>query len=169
MSQVGRFVVKGYKLGQRSTTLWSTNQRRYIEWVATPEDLRVPRQLGEFADKIHIHRVTLWEWRKIPGFNDEVQKIARQHLGDALPEALQALKHEAKRGNFNHLKLYLEMLGMYVQKIAPTSPDGLTEYGALDDTAINREIATIVDSARARAPKRAAARTPLQVDNTREA
>jgi hypothetical protein len=154
--------------GHQQTTQWTTNQRKYIAWVAMPEDLREPRQLGDFAKKIHVHRVTLWEWRKLPGFNDEVQKLARQHLGDALPDALQALKHEAKRGNFNHLKLYLEMLGMYVQKIAPTSPDGTTEYGALDDTTIDREIATIIDSARARAPKRAAARAQAQVDASRE-
>lgn len=101
---------------QPISTKWTRAQRKYIEWVATPEELREHRKLWQYAEAAGVHRTTLWTWRRIPGFNDEVQKYTKQYLGDTLPEALQALKNLAAQGSFPHLKLYLEMLGMYVPK-----------------------------------------------------
>ena len=101
---------------KQTETKWTSKQRDFIEWVATPEELREQRRFGDYADAVKVGRTTLWRWRKIPGFNEAVQEYAKQYLGDALPDALMALKDGARRGNFNHLKLYLEMLGMYTQK-----------------------------------------------------
>lgn len=97
-------------------TRWTSNQRKYIEWVATPEELREQRRLADFAEHIGISRVTLWRWNKIPGFHEAVQEQTKQYLGDALPEVLATLKEMARRGSFPHQKMYLEMLGMYQQR-----------------------------------------------------
>lgn len=101
---------------QLKATEWSAKQRKFMEWVATPEDLREHRSLAAFADSIGVDRVTTWKWRRLPGFNAEIQEQAKLHLSSALPEVLTALKNLAMLGNFNHLKLYLEMIGMYMPK-----------------------------------------------------
>lgn len=93
-------------------------------WVATPVEYRDHRKLGDYAEAVKIDRTTLWRWSLIPGFHDEVQKLTKQFIGDAVPEVLQALKQLARQGNFNHMKLYLEMAGMYTPKQEVTGKDG---------------------------------------------
>ena len=101
---------------QLKATKWSSKQQQFMEWVATPEDLREHRKLADFADSIGVDRITTWKWRRIPGFNEEIREQAKKHMGSALPEVLETLKNLAMQGNFNHLKLYLEMIGMYTPK-----------------------------------------------------
>lgn len=101
---------------QPTATNWTGKQRKFIEWVATPEELREPRKFTDFTEAIGVDRSTLWRWRKLPGFYATVQEQTKKYLADTLPEALQALKNLAAMGSFNHLKLYLEMLGMYTPK-----------------------------------------------------
>lgn len=115
---MGLVKVGGNDMGSRQpkVTKWSAQQRKFMEWVATPEDLREHRNLTAFAASIGVDRVTTWKWRRLPGFNAEIQEQAKTHLGSALPEVLTALKNLAMLGNFNHIKLYLEMLGMYNPK-----------------------------------------------------
>lgn len=101
---------------QQKLTRWTGVQRKYMEWLATPEDLRDQRKLHEFAALLGVRRETLWAWRQLPGFNAEVQVYCKQNMGDALPDVLAALKEFARRGSFPHQKMYLEMLGMYTQR-----------------------------------------------------
>lgn len=98
---------------QQDATQWTRNQRRFIEWVATPDELKEHRKVADFAASIGLERTTLWRWRKLPGFNEAVQQHAMQYLGDALPEVLASFKDMARRGNFQHQKTYFEMLGIY--------------------------------------------------------
>jgi hypothetical protein len=97
---------------------WTTNQRKFMEWLATPEYERQPISQGKFAAQIGIDQQTLSRWKRIPGFWTEVNTLVRETLGDAYYEVVDALKREARKGNFQHQKLYFEMIGEYVQKQA---------------------------------------------------
>lgn len=101
---------------QQGATKWTKAQRGFIEWCATPEDLREIRDVGKYADSLGVARSTLWRWKRLPGWNDEVQHYCKANMGDALPDVLATLKEYARRGSFPHQKMYLEMLGMYTQR-----------------------------------------------------
>ncbi len=123
---------------------WSANQREFIHWFATPDSLKEVRQEYKFAEKIKVNPITLWRWKNLPGFYVEVQKETRQFLGHRLPEILEALNHEACKGSFQHQKLLLEMLGMYVQKIAPTNPEGTESYASTSDADLKARASAII-------------------------
>lgn len=98
---------------QEQTRNWTITQRRYIEWLALPSMERFPLTQGGFAREVAVNEATLWKWRKLPGFVDEVQKIIKESLGDALHDVMWSFKEQAKKGSFPHQKMYFEMMGLY--------------------------------------------------------
>jgi hypothetical protein len=95
---------------------WSPNQRRFIEWLATPEHDRMPLNQRALATELGVHPVTLSKWRRHPGFMADVNALVDEHLADDYSDITDALKREARKGSFPHQKLYLELIGKYVQK-----------------------------------------------------
>ena len=88
-----------------------------MHWLATPDVERAGVLThGAFAKLVGRAEPTLSEWKRLPGFQDEVNALVRQAMADAYPEVVQALKREAAKGNFPHLKLYFEMTGEYAPK-----------------------------------------------------
>lgn len=87
-----------------------------MAWLATPPVLRVPLYQGQFAKQIGVHETTLSDWKKLEGWQEEVDALIRATLGEALPGAVKALKDKAQAGEFQHLKMYLEMMGWYTEK-----------------------------------------------------
>ena len=128
--------------------MWTATQREFMLWLAIPRGLSDIRNERAYSKTHTVSRSTLWEWKKLPGFWAEVQEMTTHYLSDAVPDGLQALKAAVRRGSFPHLKLYFEMVGLYVQKIAPTTPDGKRPYAGHSDErlqqAIEREIADLV-------------------------
>jgi hypothetical protein len=59
---------------------------------------------------------TLSDWKRIPGFWEEVAAIVDEHWLDDYPEIVDAFKSEAKRGSYNHQRTYFEMVGRYTPK-----------------------------------------------------
>jgi len=114
-----------------SDNIWTTDQITLQRWLAMPKRDRKPKTFALLADQIGVDEVTLYRWRKIDGFNDEVRKLIKGNLDDDLPDVYAALRREAKAGSFQHIKLALELTGDYVQKIAPTTPDGKKPLPAL--------------------------------------
>jgi len=64
----------------------------------------------DMASDLGIDVVTLRTWRKDPEFSEAVIKRARELLKDALPDIYSSLVREARKGNFNHIRLVLEHL-----------------------------------------------------------
>jgi hypothetical protein len=95
---------------------WSTNQRRYQEWLALPKYDRFPPTQDLLAREMGVNPATLTRWKKEDGFQAAVNEIAQQHLGAAVPEVMGALRREAEKGSFQHIKLFLEILGLHVEK-----------------------------------------------------
>jgi hypothetical protein len=124
---------------------WTATQRKYMEWLATPLDERMPLRHANLGEHLGVGERTLYRWRDLPGFYAEVNRIVDEHLGDAYADVANALKREATSGSFQHQKMYLELIGRYVQKIAPTTPDGTEQYtGADDDDTLIAKAAAII-------------------------
>ena len=95
---------------------WSTNQRKYQEWLALPKYERFPPTQDLLAKEMGVNPVTLTRWKQLDGFQKAVNDIAQQHLGSGVPEVMGALRREAEKGSFQHIKLFLEVLGLHVEK-----------------------------------------------------
>ena len=72
--------------------------------------------MGLLASSLDVEPITLYRWKKLDGFMDEVRKFIRSELEDDISEIYGALRKEAKAGSFQHIKLALELSGDYVQK-----------------------------------------------------
>jgi hypothetical protein len=85
-------------------------------WLATPSDERVPLTEGAMARELGVNPSTLWKWKQKPGFQDEVHKLITASLGSDYHDIMAALKRQAKRGSFPHIKMCLELLGYYTER-----------------------------------------------------
>lgn len=95
---------------------WSADQRKFMLWLATSEIDRTPIRQGQLAKDMGHAEATLSDWKNMPGFIDEVNKLVDEHLGDDYAEIMDAFKREAKKGSFNHQKMYMEMMGKYTSR-----------------------------------------------------
>lgn len=109
---------------QENADKWTANQRKFIDWLALPCVKRDPPTQVKLASQLNVNETTLTRWRKLPGFMQEVQELIRENLGDELHEVMFAFKEEAKKGSFQHQKLYFEMLGLHVDKQELTGAGG---------------------------------------------
>ena len=118
---------------------WTEKQRVYIEWLACPRYERIPPTQEMLAASVGVDPATLWRWSKLDGFQDEVNKLARQSIGKKLPEVYGALLREAEKGEFQHIKLLLELAGEYVpaQKTMNEMSGALTVNFGWADTDID--------------------------------
>lgn len=96
---------------------WSRNQRKFMLWLASDKNSRLPPNQGMLAKQIGVHEATLSRWKRIPGFWEEVTDIARELLRNDLAQIYAAIVREAVRGSYQHAKLALELAG-------EISPDG---------------------------------------------
>lgn len=95
---------------------WSADQRKLMIWLATPEIDRTPLRQYTLAAEMGHDGATLSDWKNMPGFMDEVNKLVDEHMADDYAEIMEAFKREAKRGSFNHQKTYFEMIGRYTPR-----------------------------------------------------
>jgi hypothetical protein len=95
---------------------WTRHQREFQEWLALPKYDRFPPTQQLFAATIGMDNGTLSRWKKLDGWQEAVNEIAQSHLRVAVPEVMGALRREAEKGSFQHIKLFLEMMGMHVDK-----------------------------------------------------
>lgn len=98
------------------STEWSTNQIKFQQWLALPKYERFPPTQDLLAAEMGLNPVTLTRWKQLDGFQQAVNAVAQQHLGGAVPEVMGALRREAEKGSFPHIKLFFEMLGLHVEK-----------------------------------------------------
>jgi hypothetical protein len=92
---------------------FSTRQLKFIEWLANTKYDRKPATHGLLAKEIGVTSRTLRRWKSKPELQEAVRNRTRELLGDDLPEIYGALRREAAKGSFQHVKLALEMLGEY--------------------------------------------------------
>jgi hypothetical protein len=103
---------------------FSAKQLAFIDWLACSRfDRLIPTQ-GKFAKEIGVTEQTLWRWKSLPGFREAIIARARELLGDDLSEIYAALRREAIKGSYQHIKLAMEMTGEYVERQEVTGADG---------------------------------------------
>lgn len=90
---------------------WTPSQRKLIEWLATPRFERAPPHQEMLAERLGVNPATLWRWRNKPGFQEAVNRYARQMLVNDLPDIYGAIVREAIKGSYQHAKLALELAG----------------------------------------------------------
>lgn len=90
---------------------WSPNQIKVQEWLATPRYVRTPPTQEMLADELGINAVTVSRWKKLEGFRESVNEMARENVGNSLPEVYGALTREAEKGSIQHIRTVLELVG----------------------------------------------------------
>jgi hypothetical protein len=95
---------------------------RYKLWRSLPpgdrpEALRTDK---EFAKYYNVSLSTLRQWESSPAFWEECFAIAKNTIGQRLPEILSALAARAATGNVPAVKLALEVLGVHRDKVQHT-------------------------------------------------
>lgn len=119
---------------------------RFIEWLATPPEARVPATEREFATMIDVHVKTLFNWKQDREFRDVWQGEADTVIGDldkrqAVLETLYRTASDSH--NPRHVaaaKLYLDAIGaMQPAKLEVTV--GTKALGLLTDDELERLVA----------------------------
>lgn len=77
---------------------------------------RIPPTQKAFAEHLGVNEATLWRWHNAEGFRAEVQVLIMGSIGDDLHDVMYAFKSEAKKGSYQHQKMFLELLGLYVER-----------------------------------------------------
>jgi hypothetical protein len=91
---------------------WSSNQLQFMVWLALPKAERKPTTQQKLALEIGVDQATLSDWKRIPGFRDEVNRMAREFVKDDVPEVLGTIRRFAKQGSVPHLNMFLSMAGL---------------------------------------------------------
>jgi hypothetical protein len=97
----------------RSEAGYTVVQLRYIDWLAASRYERRPITEQLLAGELGVTDRTLRRWKQLPGFREAITQRARELLGDDLPEIYGALRREAIKGSFPHIKMAMEMTGEY--------------------------------------------------------
>jgi hypothetical protein len=95
---------------------WTAKQRVFIEWLALPSENRDPLTQYGLAERLGVDKATLVRWSKLPGLQTEVHRRITASLGSDYHDIMAALKRQAKRGSFPHIKMCLELLGYYTER-----------------------------------------------------
>jgi hypothetical protein len=80
-------------------------------WLATPNELREPKEQGELATKLGVDEATIWRWKQTPELITNRRHFIQAWLGDDLPELMYATKKFALRGSSKHMDIILKWLG----------------------------------------------------------
>lgn len=96
-----------------NATQWTPNQREYITWLALPSRLREPLTQEMLAAEMGVNASTLWRWQKLPGFQQELERLIRESMKGPLNEVVGSFLDEAKKGSFQHALAYFQMIGWH--------------------------------------------------------
>lgn len=91
---------------------WHANQLHFIAWLALPKAERRPKTQRELAQLIGSDEATLSDWKKLPGFIDAVNALARELVKHDVAEVLGVVRREAKKANLPYVNMVLAMAGL---------------------------------------------------------
>ena len=81
----------------RRAERWTSDQRRFLEWLAIPQDFRNgPKTQKEWAEENGYAQATLTHWKALPGFMNEVKRKEAQWMVDRRPHVDEALVRTAQ-------------------------------------------------------------------------
>ena len=109
------------------------NKELFAEWLVVPKNMREPKTQKELASVLNVQPETMSRWKKDQEFQDLVFEKARVRLEVELPDIMQVIVDKAKAGNFQFVKLVLELTNKHIDKITvrPEVPViGIEQYSA---------------------------------------
>lgn len=90
---------------------------RFVQWIASPIPLRVPKTQEEFAKEVGVNEDTLADWKKREGFWDRVIKETKHWGKDKTATVLLSLYQKAiTEGDAARVKLWLQYINDWVEK-----------------------------------------------------
>lgn len=91
---------------------WHPDQERLIAWLALPKAQRTPKTQRALAQELGHDEATLSDWKRLPGFMDEVNGLARELVKHDIAEILGVIRSRAKKGELAFVNMALAMAGM---------------------------------------------------------
>lgn len=89
---------------------WTTDQKQFMIWLATPTKQRAPKKQAGFAKELGVNKRTLSRWKNLPGFQKAVEEYRMKWLEKHISDAYEALVHHALHGNSQYMKMLLEVV-----------------------------------------------------------
>lgn len=118
---------------QEMQEIWTDVQRQFMLFLALPKSHRQPKTQRAFAEKIGVDEATLWRWKRLPNFADEVATLARELVKDDVPDVLGTIRQKAKEGIPYHTNIFLAMAGLSNDVANANSQRVFTEKDLSDD------------------------------------
>lgn len=108
---------------------WHAQQLQFIAWLALPKAHRKPKLQRDYAKLIGVDEATLSDWKRLPGFMDDVNALARELVKDDVAEVLGVVRSRAKKGELPFVNMVLAMAGMATDlEAAGRGPSELKTY-----------------------------------------
>lgn len=92
---------------------WTAKQRRLMEILADPNEKHTQEDI---AAELRVTRRTLWNWRHLEGFEEEVGKLVRDHMNLSIPRIHGALQRKAERGDVPAATLIFKLRGELIDR-----------------------------------------------------
>ena len=84
-----------------------------MQVLADPTDSRDQEALEK---AFNVKRQTLWNWRQLPGFWEEVGKLVRDGTDQRMSRVWGKLLNQCERGNVQAMRLLFQLRGELVEK-----------------------------------------------------
>jgi hypothetical protein len=99
-------------MSENSNTL-DTRQEKFLNWLCTPANGRVPSSQNQYAKIEGVDETTLRRWKKKPVFKQEWERRVNelQSSPERTQQLLDNLFQRALEGDNNSAKLYLQATG----------------------------------------------------------
>ena len=87
---------------------FTIDQENYLDWLALPHSLRIPKTKQEYADLLKLSRMALWKWEQTSGFDEERRQRIKRWQKESTPEIIDKLKEKAMTGDVSAIRVWIE-------------------------------------------------------------
>lgn len=120
-------------------------QDQFIEWLVTPDQMRIPKTQKEFAAEIHASTRVLAKWKQDSKFREAWDlKLHEMNINPENTQAvLDAMHRQALRGNVKAAELWLRVMDRYRPSVEVHSYGSVEE---LTDEELEEELAGLMEA-----------------------
>lgn len=114
---------------EQGGSLWSADQLRFIDWLATPQQYRNPATQQALAAQNSVRPATLSTWKRLPGFAAQVRAAANALVADTwLVDIYHAMYTQALEGNVPAARFLFEAAGIMGERAEGGSVDRRVQF-----------------------------------------
>jgi ferric-dicitrate binding protein FerR (iron transport regulator) len=114
--------------GSNTSSSWTDEQQRAIAWLALPRAERVPKTQRQLSAELDVTEETFSRWKRLPGFADAVNQLAKAYVKDDVPDVLGVIRKKAKAGELAYVNMVLSMAGLASDVEAAGKGPGMPVY-----------------------------------------